>query len=525
MKRIYFIISIIVVTLIGFSSCAGWLDTKPESEIILEDYWKSESDVQAVLASCYKGLTEDAVIYRMIVWGELRSDNLVAGSGFPYWLYDMQRILEGNLTTVNTYASWGPFYSVINYCNTLLHYAPMVVERDNNFTQFDLKRVQSEALALRALSYFYLVRAFKEVPWIEDASISDTQDYQKGKDTEETIISNIIRDLLIARESAPLDYGKKEYDKGRVTLGMINSLLADVYLWNKEYDKCIEACDLVLANSEYKLELGRNVLTQVFYLGNSDESIFELQFRQNVNENNVVNQLYGHSGQRFGSLSFPATLAYNYDENIAAAYSPFKFSVTANVVESQEDIRARDSYFQYSGNYFIFKYPGVQRVESTTGTSTYFHRSNTANWIIYRLSDIMLMKSEALVQKEGQENFKQAMLLLNETYLRSNEGQDSLQLSNYNSKIDMDKLVLRERQRELLFEGKRWFDLVRMARRENSTGSLNSYVDRKSASATSATLGALVMDAMYMPIARREMEANPKLKQNPFYEESSSSTR
>lgn len=89
----------------------------------------------------------------------------------------------------------------------------------------------------------------------------------------------------------------------------------------------------------------------------------------------------------------------------------------------------------------------------------------------------------------------------------------------------MDKLVLRERQRELLFEGKRWFDLVRMARRENSTGSLNSYVDRKSASATSATLGALVMDAMYMPIARREIEANPKLKQNPFYEESSSSTR
>ena len=205
--RTKIIIFSFLVVLFSFSACTEWLNTKPESEIILEEYWKSESDVQAVLASCYRGLTEQSVIYRMIVWGELRSDNMINGSGFPSNLYDMQRILEGNLTTVNSFASWGSFYSVINYCNTLLYYAPKVMERDNNFTEFDLKRVQAEALAIRSLAYFYLVRAFKEVPWIEDASIDDTQNYQKPKDTEETIIGNIIRDLLIARENAPLDYG------------------------------------------------------------------------------------------------------------------------------------------------------------------------------------------------------------------------------------------------------------------------------------------------------------------------------
>ena len=117
------------------------------------------------------------------------------------------------------------------------------------------------------------------------------------------------------------------------------------------------------------------------------------------------------------------------------------------------------------------------------------------------------------------------MELINETYLRSNEDGDSLKVANYGTKIEMEKLVLRERHRELLFEGKRWFDLVRLARRENSTTSLNTYVDHKSTSATSSTLGALVMDAIYMPISRWEIEANPKLKQNPFYEENSSSTR
>ena len=141
------------------------------------------------------------------------------------------------------------------------------------------------------------MRTFKEVPWIEDASIDDTQDYQKPKDTEETIIANIIRDLLIARENAPLDYGRKDYDKGRVTLGLVNSLLADVYLWNKEYDKAIDACDRVLSNPGYELSLGQNVLSQVFYLGNSKESIFELQYKENVFENSAVQELYGHSGK------------------------------------------------------------------------------------------------------------------------------------------------------------------------------------------------------------------------------------
>ena len=195
------------------------------------------------------------------------------------------------------------------------------------------------------------------------------------------------------------------------------------------------------------------------------------------------------------------------------------------MVESTNDVRAKDSYFPFGGGYYIFKYPGVQRVESTTGVSTYLHRSNTPNWVIYRLSDVMLLKSEALVQKDGTDNFNKAMELINETYLRSNEDGDSLKVANYGTKIEMEKLVLRERHRELLFEGKRWFDLVRLARRENSTTSLNTYVDHKSTSATSSTLGALVMDAIYMPISRWEIEANPKLKQNPFYEENSSSTR
>ena len=64
----------------------------------------------------------------------------------------------------------------------------------------------------------------------------------------------------------------------------------------------------------------------------------------------------------------------------------------------------------------------------------------------------MLLKSEALVQKDGTDNFNKAMELINETYLRSNEDGDSLKVANYGTKIEMEKLVLRERHRELLFD-------------------------------------------------------------------------
>ncbi|MHB9141728.1 MAG: RagB/SusD family nutrient uptake outer membrane protein, partial [Paludibacter sp.] len=304
----------------------------------------------------------------------------------------------------------------------------------------------------------------------------------------------------------------------------VNTILADVYLWNQQYEKCVETANLVLADKNLKLEQAKYAYSHVFYFGNSTESIFELQFNENVQKNNtVINMYYGSILNPVGEVSFPPTLAHNQVENQVGAFSPFVYKVSSSVIESANDIRDKDSYGLYGGKYFIFKYAGINRTENKDGSSSYFPRSGTPNWIVYRLSDLMLMKAEALVELDGEANMKDALSLVNKTYLRSNEGQDSLSIKNYTTKFEMEKLVLRERQRELLFEGKRWFDLERIARRENSTSTLNDYVEHKS-SGNTVSLGAPVLDAMYMPIPTSELEANPNLKQNPYYEETSSSS-
>jgi len=62
-----------------------------------------------------------------------------------------------------------------------------------------------------------------------------------------------------------------------------------------------------------------------------------------------------------------------------------------------------------------------------------------------------------------------------------------------------------------------------MARREGSTSTLNDYVNHKATGST-ASLGAKVLNAMYMPISKGELEANKNMKQNPYYEEIGSSS-
>ena len=108
-----------------------------------------------------------------------------------------------------------------------------------------------------------------------------------------------------------------------------------------------------------------------------------------------------------------------------------------------------------------------------TGDPAPFKRDNdrtydryAQNYIFYRLSDVMLMKAEAMTQlatDDADIQLRQAFNLVQAVNSRSmmNETADSLKWNTYSSKVSMEDLVLKERLRELCFEGKRWYDLLR----------------------------------------------------------------
>ena len=83
-----------------------------------------------------------------------------------------------------------------------MYYDKQVFEKDKTFTKEYLDAVDAEALFIRSLSYFYLVRLWKDVPLVLEPSISDTTNLYLPKSPEKVVINQIIEDLLKAKDMA-----------------------------------------------------------------------------------------------------------------------------------------------------------------------------------------------------------------------------------------------------------------------------------------------------------------------------------
>ena len=70
---------------------------------------------------------------------------------------------------------------MINYCNEVIKNAPLVQEVDDTFTDYLMQGYLSEVYFLRSLSYFYLVRIFKDVPYVTEPTESDDADVYLSK--------------------------------------------------------------------------------------------------------------------------------------------------------------------------------------------------------------------------------------------------------------------------------------------------------------------------------------------------------
>ena len=182
-----------------FSSCEDFLGTVPLNEIVLENFWENEEEVNSVVMSCYSRMAQGDFLTRLILWGELRSDNVVEGiitGEIPYVNNDQLRdMLEGNIQEDYYISDWSSFYSVINRCNTVLYYAPQVLERDPDFKVSEWEYIKAEMLTLRALSYFYLVRSFRDVPLVLEPTIDDSQEFQVPAADPNVVLEQLVKDL------------------------------------------------------------------------------------------------------------------------------------------------------------------------------------------------------------------------------------------------------------------------------------------------------------------------------------------
>ena len=567
------------------SSCSDFLEIEPLNEIVLENFWNEKADVDGIIAGCYSGMQADGLVRRMIIWGEVRSENIGAGLNSTDDA-NLLNVLNENIMATNAYTSWDGFYNIINRCNTVIKYAPQVAASDPSYTESELQANIAEMVALRSLCYFYLIRTFRDVPYSTEAYTDDDQKFDLPASKFDVVLDSLISDLTRVEGQAVKYYPTTTplYQTGRITQDAIRAMLCEMYLWKKDYQKCIDYADRVIASKKKMAEeiqamggyssgyaggsstSGTNAFERTNgypliseqlmsgYYGNAystlfgrdveseraqarQEIIFQLVFSDDPSGNSMpansaINVFYGNANVDRGYL---APSDYLLDD-IA------KESGRTIFADKNKNIDARLYENCISRLKSINKYTTQSVTIQAAGTASsptsiawgakYSDGNNGANWVIYRLSDIMLLKAEALTQllREGSDTetiafntpiLAQAFSLVNAVNKRSvcqATLQDTLVATDYNTKAQMEELVLRERQRELMFEGKRWYDLVRRSQRDGNTQTLVTAALRKV-----TTGGALIqnkltkMNAIYWPYNNDEIKVNKNLVQNPAF--------
>jgi len=491
MKKIFNIrVILLFLALTMQISCSKYLELIPPNGLIREEFWKTKEDVDAVLMGAYQSFASmDGLLF---TYGEARGDMVKADPSFQWG--NEYKLMQSNIFPDNGLCSWERFYKVINYCNEVIQNAPEVKNIDDTFTDFQLKGYMAEAYYLRSLSYFYLVRIFKDVPLILTPSENDGANFYPPQTKGEDVLAAMMKDLDACRPFATDGYKTLQEIKGRATKASIDALQADISLWNFDYEGCIRYADKILPplNKLFAL-LPSDRLFEIYYPGNSLEGIFEFQFD---NKYNQLNSTYGMTSR----------YAYQYlPSQRAVELLSFKLGVEKKRGENVSIAMVSVD------NYVIWKYAGMVPDGKTERSGIF---TNSCNWIVYRLADIYLMKAEALSQLS---RFDEAGIILNQIRDRA----EVAPLSVGKSVTAYEDAILDERAIELSFEGKRWFDLLRMGRRNNYSRKtkLVEILITNVISTQKRILSAKLTNPLgwYLPVAKDELERNLNLVQNPYY--------
>lgn len=565
----------VAIACLALMGCSDFLEITPRDQVTEDNFWNEKADIDQMVAGCYASMQSDAFMRRCIVWGELRSDNLYPGSNAQN-NEDIYQALRENLLITNEYANWASFYAVINKCNTIIEKAPVVSEKDPSYRMSDVNATIAEMTALRSLCYFYLIRAFDEVPFSREGIEQENEVVQLPASSFNYILGEIIHDLESVKGNALDHYAAINNNDGvgetynsncnRITRCAINAMLTEMYLWQGDYDKAIASAEeiLITKRKDYDRDYSRQTsLTNeapqlveaphgrivplyvnttanpsvsanaIFGKGNSFESLFELSFNfttgSNYVESSALGTLYGNGVDGGNKGSGLLTVSPTIVSDAPTNWKTFR---------NQYDVRYYNTFQSVDNNYgegYIRKCVASQfNPDNLSGSIPYNNYSENSftmkviqdrNWIFYRMTDVMLMEAEALLMKATNEETDENAELLAKAF-------DLIYLVDRRSMVDRNRylnensleaknrgqlitLLRQERNAELMFEGKRWFDLVRYARQAGNLDIIQGTVPAKISGAVSFPS----MAHLYWPYFKEECQKNPYLKQKSIYGE------
>lgn len=475
--------------LTGLFGCSS-LDERPQSQLVTEQFYKDGAQADAAVVATYRKLYETGQsLYNSLfqIGVEMATDDYEAG---PRARNAHVRAISGlthDASNDRMEQLWRQSYDAINAANIAIDRIALIP--GDKITATLRERLTNEAKFLRALHYFNLVRWFGDVPIVlhEPAELSPEALYV-AKSPQAAVYQQIISDLSSAENlPAPGQYGKN--DIGRATSGAAKSLLAKVYLTQQDWARAAAKSKEVIDAGWYDLfdDFGDvfNTTTK-----NGKEHIFSAQFLGNagyqgnsLGSRSAPNEVPGINGDYADALHKQGKLYESFSETDTRKAVTF---VTAMVSPADGKTYTFEPHFHKYYDPAVVGNPG----------------QSSKNLPIIRYAEVLLIHAEALNELNGPS--AAAYEAIDKVRARAHVPRlaDVAPLLGVAGFRDS---VFQERRKELVYEYQRWFDLVRRGP--------DYYV--RTLHAAGKTLAA--PRHIRFPTPQRELNLNPKLKQDPLW--------
>ncbi|MBT3382458.1 MAG: RagB/SusD family nutrient uptake outer membrane protein [Prolixibacteraceae bacterium] len=521
----YSLLSLLILTSGG--CVEEFLDFFPEDKITSANFPVNEDDMDLLLNGLYGQLRENALYNQgFFAYGVLDG---ATPNGWNWGNLSITKIGNGQLSATDGQIvsfRWTRAYAIIFRANYLIK-ALEVVE-----LSADIKSMyEAEARFLRGVAYATLVESYGGVPIVLDA-ISTEEARTIGRNTADETWNQAISDYDFA--IANLDVNAPQV--GRATKGAAMAMKMRAYLYQNKFSEVISLADQIIGLGKYSLFPTYDGLFQMEN-ENNQEVIFDIQYMRG--ENSQGNRLDQFTGT--GTGSWTRGTRYTPTENLVNAYeridgSPGKYFESEIDLDNPYDgwdprlkvtcvvpgayyLDYRFPNYLYPGG--AYNHPGNRIKHLSTRKYREDVMADLAptdqsdlNNIVIRYADILLSKSEALIESGG--DVDEAIALINRIRTER-EDVKMTPIPTGLSREDVRGKLRHERRIEFALEGLYWMDIKRWHKMD---GFLNGVYPIEIRDHNGGLVETKFPDGFkehfgLLPIPNGELSLNGNLEQNP----------
>ncbi len=508
--------------LLGLASCSDFLDQDSPSDMSSTTVYNSTYYTSLRVNKIYGGLGQDRTYSQdFITKANINSDiELVDGLGNDAYLSNERGVCNYNFSAGwSTIADeWTAMYGIIEDANDVIEGVRTSPLFDKNNSSYEeMARYLGEALTLRAMVYFDMLRYWGDIPLKLETSNPDLSNAFMAKTDRDVIMDTLMTDLDEAINYLPWA-GEDGYTTEHVTKGYAHALLAQIamtragYVIREKakdgyetasysdavyptqrpgaaerkalYERALSHLTAVIKSGKHQLnpsfenewyQLNQQVLDQTY-----QENLFEIPLKYNLTSElgytvgvrlNGVTTDYGY-GNSSGKVKLTAPLLYSYDSNDTrrdVTVAPYEIKEDQNV--TRESMLSNAPFGLYVGKWDPRKMNSTWLDDNIKASGKHMTGINPVKM---RYSNVLLFYSECMNELAGSPDAsypgdagmtaRQALALVHE---RAFDSEHKSEAAAYVASLPSDKDgffnegIVQENAWEFAGEGFRKWDLIR----------------------------------------------------------------